>query len=354
MFFASDNGSGVPGAVLAALARVNEGPAPGYGADAAMAEVTDRLRAVFEAPKAEVFLIATGTAANAIAIASFCPPWGTVYCHDHAHIEEDECGAPEFYTGGAKLRRIPGNHGRMDPDALRAAIAATGQVGVHNAQRGMVSITETTEAGTVHGPAGVAELAGIARDFGLPVHMDGARFANALVSAGCTPAELTWKAGVDVLSFGGTKNGLMGVEALILFDPDRHAGKGWEIQLRRKRGGHLFSKHRYLSAQMLAYLEDDLWLDLAGRANAAAASLAAGLAQVPGARLVHPVQANAVFAAFPRVAHRRAQTAGARYYMWPFDQSLEGDGDAPLSCRLVCSWNTTGSEIAAFLDALRG
>ena len=126
MFFASDNGSGVPGAVLAALARVNEGPAPGYGADAAMAEVTDRLRAVFEAPKAEVFLIATGTAANAIAIASFCPPWGTVYCHDHAHIEEDECGAPEFYTGGAKLRRIPGNHGRMDPDALRAAIAATG------------------------------------------------------------------------------------------------------------------------------------------------------------------------------------------------------------------------------------
>ena len=354
MFFASDNGSGVPEAVLAALVRVNEGAAPGYGADEAMAEVTARLRSIFEAPKAEVFLIATGTAANAIAIASFCPPWGTVYCHDHAHVEEDECGAPEFYTGGAKLRRVPGPHGRMDPDALRAAIAGTGTVGVHNVQRGMVSITETTEAGTIHGPDGIAELVGNARDFDLPVHMDGARFANALVAAGCTPAELTWKAGVDILSFGGTKNGLMGVEALILFDPDRHAGKGWEIQLRRKRGGHLFSKHRYLSAQMLAYLRDDLWLDLARRANAAAARLAAGLAQVPGARFVHPVQANAIFAAFPRAAHRRAHAAGARYYMWPFGQSLEGDDDEALSCRLVCSWNTTEAEVAGFLEHLRG
>lgn len=242
MHFASDNGSGVPAPVLAALTRTNDGHAPGYGAEAAMARVRDRLRDVFEAPGAEVFLVATGTAANALAIASHCPPWGAVFCHPQAHIEEDECGAPEFYTGGAKLVTVAGDHGRIDPDRLGAMLDAAAPVGVHNVQRGMLSLTNLTEAGTAYTPARTAALAGQAKRHGMPVHLDGARFANALVGQNATPADLTWRAGVDVLSLGGTKNGLMAVEAVILFDPAR----AWEFQLRRKRGGHLFSKHRFL------------------------------------------------------------------------------------------------------------
>ncbi|MBN2905951.1 MAG: low specificity L-threonine aldolase [Rhodobacteraceae bacterium] len=348
MHFASDNTSPVPPQVLEALIEVNHGYAMPYGADPTMTDVRDAIRKAFEAPEAAVYLVATGTAANALALACLCPPWATVYCHPQAHIEEDECAAPEFYTGGAKLTLVGGDDARMDPAALERALAFTARAGVHNVQKGALSITNATEAGAVYAPADVAALAAIARAHGLPVHMDGARFANALVSAGCTPAEMTWKAGVDVLSFGGTKNGLMGVEAVVLFDPAR----AWEFELRRKRGGHLFSKHRYLSAQMAAYLRDDLWLKLAARANDAAARLSTGIAALEGARLLHPTQANAVFAAWPRAGHVRAQAAGAQYYFWPMDQSLEGPGDAALSARLVCSWCTTDDEIDYFLSLL--
>ena len=350
MHFASDNTSGVPAQVLAALARANEGFAPGYGAEAAMEQLRDRLRSLFEAPQAEVFLVATGTAANALAIATHCPPWAAVWCHAHAHIEEDECGAPEFYTAGAKLVPLPGAHGKIDPATLGARLDGAAAVGVHNVQRGMLSLTNLTEAGTAYTPAETAALAAHARRHGIPVHLDGARFANALVAQNATPAELTWKAGVDVLCLGGTKNGLMGVEAVVMFDPAR----AWEFQLRRKRGGHLFSKHRYLSAQMAAWLEGDLWLDLARQANAMAARLEAGLAAVPGARLVHPRGGNILFATLPRRAHRAAQARGARYYLWPFDQSLEGDPDAPLGCRLVASWCTTEAEVDALVAAFGG
>ncbi len=354
MNFASDNTAPVPAEVLAMLGRANQGAAAAYGADALMEQVTARIRDLFEAPKAAVYLVATGTAANALSIATFCPPWGAVFCHRDAHVEADECGAPEFFTGGAKLKLVDGDHARMSPAALAAAIAATGNVGVHNVQKGMLSLTNATEAGAVYTPAQVAGLAAVARAHDLPCHMDGARFANALVAAGCTPAEMTWKAGIDILSFGGTKNGLLGVEAVVLFDPARWPGKAWEFELRRKRGGHLFSKHRYLSAQMLAYLEDGLWLRLARQANAAAARLAAGLAHVEGARLVHPAEANMVFAAFPRAAHRRARDAGYAYYLWPFDQSLEGAEDEALSARLVCSWNTADADVDSLLSVLRG
>ncbi len=348
MHFASDNGSGVPAEVLAALARANEGYAGGYGSDPLTLRVRDRLREVFEAPEAAVYLVATGTAANALALACLCPPWGAVYCHRTAHVEEDECGAPEFYTGGAKLVLVDGPHGRMDPVALDRAIRFTGRAGVHNVQRGMVTLTNVTETGTVHSVDQVAELAGIARAHGLPVHMDGARFANALVASNASPAEMTWKSGVQALSFGGTKNGLMGVEAVILFDP----AKAWEFELRRKRGGHLFSKYRYLAAQMDAYLEEDRWLRLATQANAMARRLAEGLAARPDAGLLHPTEANMVFARFPRAVHRRLQAAGARYYLWPFDQSLEGPGEEPVSCRLVCSWSTTAADVDGFLAAM--
>jgi threonine aldolase len=177
--------------------------------------------------------------------------------------------------------------------------------------------------------------------------MDGARFANAVAGLGCAPADVTWRAGVDVLSFGGTKCGCLGVEAVVLFEPER----AWELELRRKRGGHLFSKHRFLSAQMEAWLEGGLWLDLARRANARAAELARGLAALPGAEVMHPVEANAVFVALPRRVHRAAQAAGARYYLWPPRQSLDGPGDVPVSARLVCNWSTTAEEVAGLLDA---
>jgi threonine aldolase len=349
MNFASDNTSGAHPDVMAALGAANTGHMPSYGADLLSDGVQTRIREIFEAPEARVYLVATGTAANALSCAVLTQPWGAIFCHRNAHIEEDECGAPEFYTNGSKLVLVDGADAKMDPVALERAIAHTGRGGIHNVQRGMVSITNATEAGAVYAPAEVAALSEIARRFHLPVHMDGARFSNALVAAGCSPAEMTWKAGVDVLSFGGTKNGCMGVEAVVIFDPKR----AWEFELRRKRGGHLFSKHRFLAAQMQAYLTDDLWLKLATHANEMAAKLSYGIQAIPGAKLVHPTQANAVFAAFPRGAHKRAQGAGAYYYLWPFDQSLEGDENVQLAARLVCSWATTPEEIDAFLSHLR-
>ena len=350
MWFASDNAAAAAPQVMAAVGAANEGYAGGYGADEASARVVARLREVFEAPEAAVYLVATGTAANALALACLCPPWSTVYCHREAHIAVSECGAPEFFSGGAKLTVIDGAHGRIGPDGLQQALDATGRVGVHNVQRGALSLTNSTEAGTIYRPEEVAALTEIARAEGIPVHVDGARFANALVAVGCTPAELTWKAGVDVLSFGGTKNGCFGVEAVILFDPAR----AWEFELRRKRGGHLFSKYRFLAAQMEGYLGEDVWLRLAARANARAAALARGIAQAPDARLLHDVEANAVFAAWPRARHRALREAGAEYYLWPEGQSLEGPDAEPLSARLVCSWSTTEAEVDAFLAVLAG
>lgn len=350
MEFASDNTSPVAPEVMAALARANEGYAPSYGADALMAEVTARIRALFEAPEAEVRLVATGSAANSLALACLVQPWQTIFCHRNAHVEEDECGAPEFFTGGAKLTLLEGAHARIDPAALEAALADTGLRGVHGVQKGALSLTNATESGASYRPAEVARLAGIAHDAGIPVHMDGARLSNALAFTGAAPAEMTWRAGVDALSFGGTKNGLMGVEAVVLFDPAR----AWELELRRKRGGHLFSKHRYLSAQMLAYLEGDLWLRLARQANAAAARLSAGIAALPAARLDHPTEANEVFAAFPRAAHARAMAAGAHYYLWPAGPELQGDPAELLSARMVCSWCTTAAEVDRFLTLIRG
>jgi len=342
MFFASDNASGVPPQVMAALVAANDGYAMPYGNDPIMDRVRALIRSTFEAPEAAVYLVATGTAANSLALAMLCPPWSAVFCHRHAHIEADECGAPEFFTGGAKLVLIDGAHGKMDAQALAATLARTG-TSVHGVQQGALSITNTTEAGTVHTPAEVAALTATAGD--LPCHMDGARFANALVADGCTPAELTWKAGIDVLSFGGTKNGLLGVEAVVIFDP----AKAWEFELRRKRAGHLFSKHRYLSAQMLAYLTDDLWLSLARDANRVAARMGKGIAAIPGVSLLHPVDANIVFAAFPRAAHERAQAAGAAYYPMADLSDTEAT-----PARLVCSWSTTEADVDAFLALIRG
>lgn len=343
MFFASDNGAPVPPQVMAALAQANAGYAKSYGADPITAQVRDQIRHLFEAPQAAVYLVATGTAANALALATICPPWGAVFCHRHAHIEEDECGAPEFFSAGAKLALVDGAHGKMTPDSLAEVLARTGTGGVHGVQRGALSLTNVTEAGTVYTPSEVAGLTALARTHGLPCHMDGARFANALVATGASPAALTWQAGIDILSLGGTKNGLLGVEAVVIFDPAR----GWEFELRRKRAGHLASKHRYLAAQMAAYLEEGLWLRLAGQANAMAARLASGIAALPGVSLTHPVEANIVFAEWPAGRHARLEAAGAVYYRAPAAPGRE-------AARLVASWCTTEAEVDAFLATLAG
>jgi threonine aldolase len=340
MYFASDNTSGLPGPILDAITRANEGYASGYGTDPLMDTLRARIRDLFEAPQAEVMLVTTGTAANALALATLCPPWGAIYCQDLAHIEVDECGAPEFYTGGAKLVHVPGPDGKIDAQALRDALAHSGHGVVHAVQPAALSLTNLTECGTRYSVAEITELAQIAHDHGLPVHLDGARFVNALVAEGCTPAEMSWRAGVDVLVLGGTKNGLMGVEAVIFFDPARY----WEAQLRRKRAGHLWSKHRFLSAQMLAWIEGGLWRDLAHHANEMAARLEAGLA----GRLMFPRGGNMLFATLPRDTHARLQAAGAQYFLWPDHQN----DPETVSARLVTSWSTRAEDVDQFLSLL--
>lgn len=352
MNFASDNASPVPPQVMEALARVNDGFAAAYGADPEMDQVRELIRDAFEAPKAAVYLVATGTAANVLSLACLVEPWQAICCHREAHITMDECGAPEFYTGGSKLNLVDGAHGKITPEGLTEAIGVQVQGFVHSVQRGALSLTNATECGTAYSHEELKALCDVAKGNGMKVHLDGARFANSVISTGATPAEMSWKAGVDVLSFGGTKNGLLGVEAVVLFDPEL----AWEFELRRKRGGHLFSKHRYLSAQMLAYMTDDLWLDLASQANAAAAKLSAGLLDMPGASLLHPTDGNAVFVNLPRKTLRAAQDAGAKFYIWGSKGGDEGHGDDDTieTARLVCSWCTTDADIDGFLAAVRG
>lgn len=343
MFFASDNGGPVHPQIMTRLAQGNEGHAMPYGKDAIMDEVRTAIRAAFEAPEAAVYLVATGTAANALALACYTQPWQTIFCAKSSHINQDECNAPEFYAGAAKLTVIDTDD-RMTPDALRRAIEQQADGNVHGAQRGPVSITQVTERGTVHSLDELRALSAVAKDYGLPVHLDGARFANAMVALGCTPAEMTWKAGVDVVSFGGTKNGCMGVEAVVFFDP----AKAWEFELRRKRGAHLFSKHRFLSAQMAGYMQDDLYVTMAQQANENAAYLADGLRKA-GATFLHSPDANMIFASWPRGVHQKMKDAGAQYYIW--NGTLEGDdSEEHIGARLVCDWSIGKDAIDQFLS----
>ncbi|MDG1352215.1 MAG: beta-eliminating lyase-related protein [Sulfitobacter sp.] len=342
MFFASDNSGPVNPKIMQRVIEANTGYAMPYGNDDIMADVRANIRATFEAPDAAVYLVSTGTAANSLALACYTQPWQTIFCAQYSHIEEDECNAPEFYAGGAKLTLIP-TANKMTPDALAAAIARRPGGNVHMAQAGAVSITQVTEFGSVHTLEELRALTAVAKAANLPVHLDGARFANALVALGCTPAEMTWKSGVDVVSFGGTKNGCMAVEAVIFFDP----AKAWEFELRRKRGAHLFSKHRYLSAQMAGYLADDLWQDMARSANAACARLTAGLL-ANGAEMIHTPDANMIFTRFPRAVHQKLQAAGAKYYVLNGD-AANGPADEMLAARLVCDWSMTDALVDQFL-----
>lgn len=347
MFFASDNAGPAHPAVMQAVMDANTGYQSGYGADALMDDVRVMIRELFEAQDAAVYLTATGTAANSILLATMANPWDTIFCSTIAHIHEDECNAPEFYSG-AKLTLVAAENAKMTPAALHISMEGEEARGVHGPQRGPVSITQVTEKGTVHTLAELRALTKVAHNFGSKTHLDGARFCNALVSLGCSAADMTWKSGIDAVTFGGTKNGLMGVEACVIFDPEL----AWEFELRRKRGGHLFSKHRYLSAQMKAYLTDNLWHDMATAANAHCLRLAVGLRQHKAASILFEPQANIIFAQLPRRDHKKLLDAGANYYIWNGDPHA-GDPDHPLIGRFVTDWSITDQSIDQFLDILK-
>jgi threonine aldolase len=350
MNFASDNGSGVAPAILEAIVAASAGTAPAYGADALTRRAEAALSEVFERPVA-AFLVATGTAANALALGAVTTAWSAVFCHEEAHIHDDECGAPELFTGGAKLVGIAGEGGKITPEALRETLARFPRGLVKSVQPGALSLSQATEAGMIYSPDEIAALSGVARVAGLAVHMDGARFANALVELGCSPADLSWRAGVDVLSFGATKNGAMGCDAVIFFKPDEAA----DFAFQRKRGGHTLSKGRFLGAQMAAYLAGGLWLRLARRANEAAARLTAGLVGVPGIRLAWPRQANEIFPIVPRTLPKTLTAEGVGFYEWSSRAVAPGlvarEGEAFL--RLVCSFETSDTEIDRFLALVK-
>ncbi len=344
--FGSDNVGPISPAILAAMVAANEGAVPSYGGDPWTAQLQSVVRTVFEAPDAQVFAVATGTAANALALSAMVPPYGGVYCDASAHIENDECGAPEFFTGGAKLLTLPSRDGRLSPAALYAHVEASRAIGVHKSKPAAISITQATEWGTIYSLEQVRAIGSTARDLGLSLHMDGARFANALATLGCSPAAITWQAGIDVLVLGATKNGAMAAEAIIFFRPDLAD----EFARRRKRAGHLWSKARYLSAQLVAYLTDDLWLDNARQANAMATRLAGGLLGLEGARLLHEVQSNELFAVLPEPVIARLEAAGFLFYRWylpPEEPVTPGTA----AVRLVTGLETDAADVDALLAA---
>ncbi len=349
MIFASDNTGPAHPQILQAVTDANAGYALPYGNDPVTQAARAAVRHVFEAPDAVVEFVTTGSAANALALATLANPYDGIFCHTRAHVEEDECGAPEFYSA-AKLILIEGENGKIDPDNLERAIRICADRGVHGVQAGPVSLTSITEMGTAYSLEELRAIIAVAKAHDLPVHLDGARFANACAALGCTAAEMSWKLGIDAVSFGGTKNGCLGVEAVVIFDP----AKGRELELRRKRGGHLLSKQRYLSAQMGAYAKDDLWLTTARMANARMAGLIQGLARVPGARAAFPPAGNLAFIDLPAAGHRRAFAAGAVYALHPSNALDQAADDDLLRCRVVCDWSQTEAAVDRLLAAWAG
>jgi threonine aldolase len=333
MNFSSDTAAPAHPAILEAMLAASKGPSPSYGSDPWTASARKALSEVFETDL-DIWLVSSGTAANALALSTLCPPHGAVLCHNEAHIERDERGAPEFFTGGAKLSLLPGAHARIEMSALREKIAANRHAFMHETPAHVLSLSNLTESGAAYRPFEIAERAALAREAGLAVHLDGARLANALVSTGASAAEMTWRSGVDALCFGATKNGAVGCEAIILFGAARQRAN--DLMVRAKRAGHMPPKMRFLGAQMSAYLKDGLWLQLARRANTSATSLATTLTRA-GAELAHPVDGNEVFAHLPDGMADRLSAAGATFYPW-----IDG------SHRFVCSWATEPSEIDAF------
>jgi threonine aldolase len=346
MHFGSDNVVGASPPVMQALLAANDaGPLASYGEDEIAARVEAEFARIFET-EVQVFLMPTGTAANGLALACLTPPWGEVFCHQDAHVMTDECGGPEQWTGGAKLTPLPGVGGKIAPATLAAALEAPRR-GIHSVLPAALSLTNLTDCGTAYSAAETAALAAIAKAHGLKVHLDGARFSNALAAGAATAADLTWRAGVDVLCLGATKNGALAAEAVIFFD----RALAETASFRRMRGGHLLSKGRLLSGQFDGWLKDGHWLDLARTANASARRLAEGLAAAADVRLAWPVDGNEVFAAMPEALEKRLLAEGFRFYRWR-SESMAPDGKprpGEVLCRLVCSWRTRPEDVDALI-----
>lgn len=335
--FASDNYAGLCPEALAALLEANAGHDVSYGNDAWTARACDLIRDIFET-RCEAFFVFNGTAANALALAALCRSYHSILCHEQAHVETAECGAPEFFSNGAKVLLLDGRNGKITPAEVERAVHC--RTDIHYPKPAVLSLTQATELGTVYSLEELRELVWVARRLGLRVHMDGARFANAVASLGVSPAELTWRAGVDVLCFGMTKNGAAVGEAVVFFDLDLAR----DFDRRCKQGGQLASKMRFLAAPWVGMLKDGAWLRHAQHANAMAKRLEAGLRTVPGVTIAYPVESNAVFARIPPAAEQRLHERGWRFYTGVV---------TPNESRLMCSWDTTPEDVDAFVADLR-
>ncbi len=347
MNFASDNVYGVHPQILASLTEVNTATAPSYAGDDWSKKSEEKLSEVFE-KAVKVFLVTTGTAANGLALSALTPSYGAVICHAEAHIAVDECNSPEMFTGGAKIIGLHGPAGKITPAMITKTLKGFIR-GEHDPKPAAVSLTNATELGTVYAPDEVKAISDVIKPRGMKLHMDGARFANAVVGLGVSPAALTWKSGVDVLSFGATKNGAMMLEAVVFFDPKLAE----DFIYRRMRGGQLVSKSRYLGAQMLAYLKDDLWLENARLANGLAQKLSDGLRKFNSIRIPNPVQANEVFAILPRDLNDRLLAAGTHYYDWMPDSLGAGISGDEIFARFVLSFATPEADIQKLLQLIK-
>ena len=334
--FASDNVAGACPEVLDAIIKANDGDSTPYGNDQISTELQDKFSEIFE-KEVIVFPTASGTAANALALSTMTPSFGNIYCHKMSHINTDECGAPEFYTGGGKLVTLQGIKGKITAEELDEAI--TGKGIVHHTQPSSVSITQVCETGEVYQLDEIKKISDVAHNHNLNMHMDGARFANALVSLDVTPAEMTWKSGIDVLSFGATKNGCLAAEAIIFFKKDLVGN----VAFLMKRAGHLLSKMRFVSAQLDAYITNDVWIKNAKHANKMGKKLSDGLISQPDINLSFPTEANEVFATFPKNKIEHLNSEG-----YTINED-EWDGKA---VRLVAAWNTKDNDVDEFLNIL--
>lgn len=336
----SDNNSGVSPEILQAIINENNGDVEAYGHDDLTAKVQHKLKQVFENDSLAAHNLISGTATNSLIIATLSPTYGAIFCHKDSHINSAECGAIEFQSGGAKLITLNGNEGKILPDELENSINAFRVGEPHHIQPSMLSIAQTTELGTVYSLEEIRALSKIARKYNLKFHMDGARFANALAEIGCSPAEMTWKSGVDALSFGMTKNGALSAEAAVFFNKSDDCG----FIYRRMRSGHLVSKMRFVSAQILAYLENSLWLKNADHANAMARRLYKGVVNSGNIEFVVPVQSNVMFAKIEKGLKDKLWAEGFRFY----DETADGQQYT----RLVTAFNTSEKTIDDFIDVV--
>ncbi|MCC3861338.1 threonine aldolase family protein [Pseudemcibacter aquimaris] len=336
----SDNLSGVSEKVMQAIINENNGLALAYSEDDVTAASQENLRALFENKDLVSYNLVTGTATNTLILATLCPTFGAIFCHEKSHIYADECGGVEFQTGGAKLHPISGKDGKMIPSAIEDAIGHYIIDEPHHSQPAIISIANSTEAGTIYSPDEVAAISEVAKKHNLKLHMDGARFANAVVANGCSPADLTWKAGVDALSFGTTKNGTLGAETAIFFNASDDKG----FVYRRMRSGHLVSKSRYVSAQINAYIDDNHWLDNAKHANDMADKLKGAILNSSAIDLLYPMQTNILFVKMIPALNKALEESGAVYYSWGVDDLV--------GARFVTAFNTPETDIERMIEVI--